>query len=89
MIGLRLFNTAGMFAGANRRTGCKYLSSFYGRVRTVVCIVSILTRRHLAVISKIICMFYVLKVLCLGPGKAFEKSLMFVDILSLSGDFLR
>ena len=57
MIGLRLFKMVGVFVGANRRTGCKYLSSVYGRVRTVVCIVSILTRRRLAVISKIVHMF--------------------------------
>ena len=40
MIGLHLFKTAGVFVGANQRTGCKYLSGFYGRVRTVVCRVS-------------------------------------------------
>ena len=40
MIRLRLFKTAGVFVGANRRTECKYLLEFYGRVRTVVCRVS-------------------------------------------------
>ena len=61
MIGLRLFKRAGLFVGANRRTGCKYSLSFYGRVRTVVCVVSILTWRRLAVVSKIIRTFWVLK----------------------------
>ena len=41
VIELGLFKTAGVFVGDNRRTGCKHLSGFYGRVRTIVCRVSI------------------------------------------------
>ena len=37
VIELRLFKAAGVFVGANRRTECKYLSGFYGCVRTIVC----------------------------------------------------
>ena len=40
MIRFRLFKTAGMFVGANRRTGGKYSLRFYGRVQTVVCRIS-------------------------------------------------
>ena len=54
MIRLRLFKTAGVFVKANRRMGCNYSLSSYGRVRRVVCIVLILTWPHLAVVSKII-----------------------------------
>ncbi|KAG5373796.1 hypothetical protein IGI04_042883 [Brassica rapa subsp. trilocularis] len=52
MIELRSFKTAGVFVGANRRTGCKV---FGGRVRTSCSYyLRILTLRRLAVVSKII-----------------------------------
>ena len=57
MIRLRLFKTAGVFVGANQRTGCKYSLRFYGRIRTVVWRVSNLTWRRLAVVSKTIRIF--------------------------------
>ena len=87
MIGLRLFKTSGMFVGANRQAGCKYLSGFYGHVRTIVCRVSnfnLATSRScfedytyiLGAEELLLCDF--------GPDKAVDKSLIFIDCLSMS-----
>ena len=61
MIGLRLFKTAGVFVGANRRTGCKV---FGGRVRTICLALSSnfnLLRRLAVIFEDYACIFACLR----------------------------
>ena len=86
MIGLRSFKTADVFVGVNRRAGCKYSLKFYGRVWTVVRIVSILTlatsRCYFEDYTFILSYEWFANVLRFVPDTAVDKNLMSVEIFA-------
>ena len=86
MIRVRLFKTADVFVGANRRAGCKYTLKFYCRVWTVVRIVSILTlatsRCYFENYTFVLSSERFANILRFGPDTAVDKNLMFVEIFA-------